>query len=88
MINMYKIWQKYNFQQVSMDLNKGISECTYNIYMTLRGVLDLAETISTKKAIYSTYPNVICLQYITVNIKKTAHGKNVTIMIWCMVLHV
>lgn len=50
MINMYKIWQKYNFQQVSMDLNKGISECTYNIYMTLRGVLDLAETISTKKA--------------------------------------
>lgn len=48
MINVYKIWQ--NFQQVSIDLNKGISECTYNICMTLSHVLDLVETISTKKA--------------------------------------
>lgn len=50
LINVYKIWQKLNFQQVSIDLNKGISECTYNICMTLSRVLDLVETISTKKA--------------------------------------
>lgn len=50
LINVYKIWQKLNFQQVSMDLNNGISECTYNICMTLSRVLDLVETISTKKA--------------------------------------
>lgn len=47
LINVYKIWQKLNFQQVSMDLNEGISECTYNICITLSSVL---ETISTKKA--------------------------------------
>lgn len=50
LINVYKIWQKLNFQQVSIDLNKSISECTYNICMTLSRVLDLVETISTKKA--------------------------------------
>lgn len=54
MIIVYDTWQKLNFQQVSMDLNKGISECiylhTYNICMILSGSLYLAEPISTKKA--------------------------------------